>query len=126
AVRNLSATAGSGDWPLNGILKKLMPAAFAAAASASMLAPASVGSRRLMIDANPNFLSSGTASGVVAPPQATVVSSLAKLLAPGTVGRVTCAFAGAAHMKDRNPAVRMDDVSNFIVNSSGSAPERPS
>ena len=53
-----------------------------------------------MIELKPIFLISGTASGVVAPPQATVVSSLAKLLAPGTVGFVTCcAPAGwAAHI----------------------------
>src|SRR3954470_9939585 len=89
-ARNLSATAGSGDWPLNGMLKKLMPAVFAAAASPSTFAPGSLGRRRLMIDAYPIFLSSGTASGVVAPPHATVVSSFAKLLAPGTVGLVTC------------------------------------
>src|SRR3977135_2672849 len=88
--RNLSATAGSGDCPLNGMLKKLIPAVFAAAASASTSAPAVVGRRRLMIDLNPIFFSSGTASGVVAPPQATVVSSWAKLDAPGTVGLVTC------------------------------------
>ncbi len=43
-----------------------------------------------MIDAKPIFFSSGTASGVVAPPQATVVSSLAKFWTPGTVCLVTC------------------------------------
>src|SRR6266568_6317851 len=87
---NLSATAGSGDWPLNGILKNLIPVDFAAAASPSMSAPFSVGWRRLMIDANPSFLISGTASGFVAPPQATVVSSWATLIAPGMVGLVIC------------------------------------
>src|SRR6202030_1350419 len=96
-ARNLSATAGSGLWPLKGMLKKLMPAVFAAAASASTFAPGSVGTRRLMIDAYPIFFSSGTASGVVAPPQATVVSSLAKLVTPGTDCLVTCcAYAGRA------------------------------
>src|SRR5262245_13826129 len=61
-----------------------------------MLAPCSVGTRRLMIDANPIFFSSGTASAVVAPPQATVVSSRAKLVTPGTSCLVTCwAIAGA-------------------------------
>src|SRR5262245_26333695 len=86
----VSATFGSGAAVLNGMLKKLMPAVFAAAASPSMLASVSVGSRRLMIDLNPNFLISGTASGVVAPAQATVVSSCAKLVTPGTVGLLTC------------------------------------
>src|SRR6185295_8472650 len=93
AARKASATFGSGACPLNGMLKKLIPAALDAAASASTFAPASVGSRRLMIDLNPIFFSSGTASGVVAPPQATVVSSWAKLDAPGTVGLVTCCAA---------------------------------
>src|SRR4051812_46052700 len=70
-----------------------MPAAFAAAASPSTFAPASDGRRRLMIDAKPIFLISGTASGVVAPPHATVVSSLAKFCTPGTVCLVTCCAA---------------------------------
>src|SRR5215470_15234909 len=89
-VRNVSTIFGSGAAVLNGMLKNGMPAAFAAAASASMLAPSSVGWRRLMIDLNPNFLISGTASGVVAPAHATVVSSRAKLVTPGTVALVTC------------------------------------
>src|SRR4051794_9105895 len=67
-----------------------MPTVFAAAAPPSTLAPVSDGKRRLMIEAKPILFSSGTASGVVAPPQATVVSSLAKFIAPGTVGLVTC------------------------------------
>src|SRR6266699_5414436 len=92
---NLSATAGSGDCPLNGMLKNLMSAALAAAASPSMSAPFSVGWRRLMIDANPSFLISGTASGFVAPPQATVVSSWTTLMAPGTVGLVICCAPAA-------------------------------
>src|SRR5580765_6204766 len=80
-----------------------MPAAFAAAASASTLAPASLGSRRLMIDANPSFLISGTPSGFVAPPQATVVSSRAKFATPGTSDFVTCcAAAGRANANARS------------------------
>src|SRR5262245_35372879 len=43
-----------------------------------------------MIDANPIFFSSGTASGLVAPPPATVVSRRAKFVTPGTVCLVTC------------------------------------
>src|ERR1700730_1684842 len=98
AARKRSATAGSGDCALNGMAKKRMPAALAAAASASMSAPDSVGSRRLMIDANPIFLISGTASAFVAPAQATVVSTRAKLVTPGTVSLVTFwAPTGAAH-----------------------------
>src|SRR5258708_6120096 len=98
-VRNLSATAGSGADPLNGMLSNLIPAAFAAVALSSSFAPRSSGTRRLMIDAKPIFFSSGTASAVVAPPQATVVSSLTKLVAPATAGFVTCwANAGAATM----------------------------
>src|SRR5438270_11659837 len=67
-----------------------MPASFAAAASPSMFAPFSVGCRTLMIDANPIFLISGTAAAVVAPPHATVVSSRAKFVTPGTDCFVTC------------------------------------
>src|SRR5690349_6963617 len=81
------------------MLKKLMPASFAAAASASMFAPFSVGWRRLMIDLKPSFLISGTASGVVAPPHATVVSRRAKLVTPGTGDFVTCCA-------DAEPALR--------------------
>src|SRR5262249_33436931 len=65
-----------------------------------MFAPCSVGTRRLMIEANPIFFNSGTASAVVAPPQATVVSRRAKLVTPGTVSLVTCwASAGATVIK---------------------------
>ena len=78
-----------------------MPAAFAAAASASTLAPASVGSRRLMIDLNPSFLISGTPSGFVAPPQATVVSRRAKFVTPGTSDFVTWAPAGLRERERR-------------------------
>jgi len=67
-----------------------IPAALAAAASPSMLASGSEASRRLMIEANPSFLISGTASIFVAPAQATVVSRRAKLVTPGTVSFVTC------------------------------------
>ena len=67
-----------------------------------------------MIDAKPIFLISGTASGVVAPPQATVVSSLAKFCTPGTVCLVTCcADAGrdpkaAAHLAEWLRKLRHD------------------
>src|SRR5262245_41917852 len=98
--RNLSATAGSGDWPLNGMLKKRMPAVFAAAASVSISAPGSFGWRRLMIDANPSFLISGTASAFVAPPHATVVWRRITLIAPGTSALVTCAVDGRAPSTD--------------------------
>src|SRR5436305_1177037 len=72
-----------------------MPALFAAAAVASMSAPASDGTRTLMIDAYPIFLISGTAVAFVAPAHATVVSSLAKLVMPSTCGLVTCAASVA-------------------------------
>src|SRR5581483_10479799 len=49
-----------------------------------------------MIELNPIFLISGTASGVVAPPHATVVSRRAKLVTPGTGDLVTCAAATPA------------------------------
>jgi len=45
---------------------------FAAASSASTFAPSSLASLKLMIDANPIFLISGTASALVAPAQATL------------------------------------------------------
>src|SRR5262245_56173406 len=91
-----------------------MFAAFAASASASTFAPASVGSRRLIIEAKPSFLISGTASGFVAPPQATVVSSRAKLVAPGTSCLVTCCAPA-----DRDPkiviATRMSERRRTMV-----------
>src|ERR1700730_4494762 len=83
-----------------------MPAALAAAASASISAPCSVGSRRLMIDANPIFLISGTASAFVAPAHATVVSTRANVVTPGRVSFFTfCAPAGLAyrHAAARTP-----------------------
>src|SRR5436853_7702697 len=49
-----------------------------------MSAPGSLASRRLMMDAYPIFLISATAAGVIAPAHATVLSSFAKLLMPGT------------------------------------------
>src|SRR5450631_2125482 len=88
-----------------------MPAAFAAAASPSTLAPASDGSRRLMIEAKPIFFSSGTASGVVAPPQATVVSSLAKFWTPGTGCLVTCCADAA---REPNVAATTTRRANLI------------
>src|SRR5947207_13598359 len=95
-VRNLSTAAGSGDWPLKGMLKNLMPAALAEAAVSSIAAPGSLGTRTLMMDAKPIFLISGTAVAFVAPAQATVVSSFAKLVTPATFSLVTCcAPAGA-------------------------------
>jgi hypothetical protein len=45
---------------------------------------------RLMIEAKPSFLISGTASTFVAPAHATVVSRRVKLVTPGTVSLVTC------------------------------------
>ena len=43
-----------------------------------------------MIDAYPIFLISATAAGVIAPAQATVLSTFAKLLIPGTDSFFTC------------------------------------
>src|SRR5204863_6336623 len=114
---NLSATAGSGDWPLNGMLKNLMPAVFAADASPSTSAPFSVGWRRLMIELNPSFLISGTASGLVAPPHATVVSSWTTLIAPGTVGLVYC-WAAAAREPRNAMAQTMSERRRTIEESS--------
>src|ERR1700741_4787126 len=74
-----------------------MSAAFAAAASSSRFAPSSVGWRRLMMDAKPNFLISGTAVDLMAPEQATVVSRRWKFVMPSTFSLVTsCALDGAA------------------------------
>src|SRR5262245_48383175 len=111
SFRKVSATAGSGDDPLNGMCRKLMPAAFAAAASASTFAPGSLASRRLMMDLYPISFIVGTASGDVAPAHATVVSSRAKFVTPGTDGLVICcaqakdgvmsAHASAADANDR-------------------------
>src|ERR1700680_5322881 len=74
-----------------------MSAAFAAASSASRFAPSSLACRKLMIDAKPNFLISGTAVALIAPEQATVVSRRWKLVMPSTDSLVTsCARTGAA------------------------------
>src|SRR5580698_10503965 len=84
-----------------------MSAAFAAAASPSRSAPASLGSRKLMIDAKPNFLISGTAVALIAPVQATVVSMRLKLVMPSTVSLLTsCARTGttANHAHEIKPA----------------------
>src|SRR5688572_8940199 len=92
-----------------------MPAAFAAAASSSTIAPASVASRRLMIDANPIFLIPATASGFVAPPHATVVSSRAKLVTPGTFSLVTCwASTDSAPMTTTPATATSTDGRNFM------------
>src|ERR1700676_1811203 len=73
-----------------------MSADFAAASSASRFAPSSLACRKLMIDAKPNFLISGTAVALIAPEQATVVSRRWKLVMPSTVSLVTsCARTGA-------------------------------
>ena len=82
-----------------------MSAAFAAAASPSRSAPSSVACRRLMIEANPCFLMAGTAVALMAPVQATVVSSRLKLVMPSTVSLVTscaCAGATATHKATKN------------------------
>src|SRR6266404_4933745 len=110
-VRNLSTAAGSGDWPLKGMLKNLMPAALAEAAVSSISAPGSLGTRTLMIDANPIFLISGTELAFVAPAHATVDSSRAKFVTPSTVGFVTCcAAADAANPRNtaRDSDTRLD------------------
>ena len=88
------------------MLKNLMPAVLAAAASPSTSAPFSVGWRRLMIDANPSFLISGTASGFVAPPHATVVSRRVKLIAPGTSTLVTCCAPADRALKKATPTMK--------------------
>src|SRR5439155_21942511 len=126
--RNFSGTAGSGDAVLNGMLKNLMPASFAAAASSSMLAPCSVGTRRLMIDANPIFFSSGTAAAVVAPPHATVVSRRAKFVTPGIVSFVTCCAAAVAATSasaiERHARMGMAPSRRIMLRNAVSAPPR--
>src|SRR5438876_1874896 len=89
AFRKLSTTAGSGEAALSGRWTKLTPAALAAAASPSMSAPCSVGKRRLKMALYPIFFISATDAGVTAPAQATVVSSWAKLVIPGTLSFFT-------------------------------------
>src|SRR5439155_17053814 len=90
----------------------VMPAAFAAAVDSSMFAPFSLARRRLMIDANPIFFSSGIAFDVVAPAHAVVVSSGLKLVTPSTVFSVTCANDAAAI--DSVPRAVMTDSEHFI------------
>src|ERR1700694_1367667 len=96
-----------------------MPAAFAAAASASTFAPGSLASRKLMIDAKPIFLISGTASGLMAPEHATVVSMRARLVTPGIVSLVTCwapAGEAAIHTATIKPAaIRKYDLTVSLL-----------
>src|SRR5258708_18590901 len=84
-----------------------MSAAFAAASSGSRLAPSSLAWRRLMMDAKPYFLMSGTAVALIAPEHATVVSIRWKFVMPSTVSLVTsCAQTGtaASHTPEINAA----------------------
>ena len=76
------------------------PAAFAAASSFSTSAPVSVARRRLMMETNPIFLISGTASADVAPAHATVVPNRARFLTPVTGSFVT-SCAATADIKKR-------------------------
>src|SRR5688572_16395307 len=69
---------------------KLSPTFLAAASSAGMFASGSLAWRRLKTALNPIFLISVSASGVVAPPQAMVVSRRVKLVMPATCCLVTC------------------------------------
>src|SRR5947199_10316861 len=94
-----------------------MPAALAAAMFPSMSAPASVGRRRLMIDAYPILLISGIAAWVMAPAHATVDSTLAKFRMPGTSCLTTCALAAVA--------IRPTTVDSAIVGFSGRMPAPP-
>src|SRR5262245_13872741 len=92
-----------------------MPAALAAAVSPSMSAPCSFGRRRLITALYPIFLISGIAAGVVAPAQAIVVSSFAKLVTPDTVSFVACAVAAVATsragtIRARVRMVRIEDA----------------
>src|SRR6188768_3964387 len=99
--------AGSGDALFTGRWKYLTPSVLAATASASTSAPASLAWRRLMIVLYPSFFTSATPAGVVAPAQAMVDSSLAKLVTPATVGLVIWADAlPATSMAATNAAPR--------------------
>src|SRR5262249_54531528 len=70
----------------------------------------SVGCRRLMTDTKPIFLISFRADGVTAPAHATVVSTRAKFVMPGTDSFVTCACAALA----RITAVPIRAINVFI------------
>src|SRR4051812_7712471 len=85
-----------------------MPAAFAAAASSSICAPASVGRRKLITELYPIFFTSTRAAGVVAPAHATVVSTFEKFVMPGTVCFVTLVCAAAKVAQSRTAEVVMD------------------
>src|SRR6185436_11789044 len=89
-----------------------MPAAFAAAASASSSNPASPAIRRLITELKPIFFTSASAAGDVAPAHATVVSTFEKLTMPGTVALATgvCADTTAADDAHRTtPTAAMTD-----------------
>src|SRR5216683_6533107 len=105
-------------------------AAFAAASSASRFAPSSLGCLKLMIDAKPNFLISGTASTLIAPEQATVVSRRWKFVMPSTVSLVTsCAPTGIAtsqRLESKAAAIRnCDFMGNLLERKSHYATNGP-
>src|SRR5204863_9720587 len=64
-----------------------------------MSAPGSLASRRLMMEAYPIFLISATAAGVIAPAHATVLSTFAKLVIPGTDSFFTWDCPAAMHTR---------------------------
>src|ERR1700692_5122544 len=95
-----------------------MSAAVAAASSASRLAPSSLAWRKLMMDAKPYFLMSGTAVALIAPEHATVVSMRWKLVMPSTDSLVTsCARAGdaASHtLESKVATIRNCDFMQYL------------
>src|ERR1700688_2268394 len=96
-----------------------MSAAFAAASSCSRFAPSSLACRKLMIEAKPYFLISGTAVALIAPEQATVVSMRWKFVMPSAVSLVTsCARTGAAanqRLEIRTVAIRNCDFMENLL-----------
>src|SRR5438552_3489133 len=100
-----------------------MPACLAAAASASISAPGSLACRRLKMAVNPIFLISATADGVTAPAHATVVSTVARFVIPGTVCLVTCACAAVSDTAITATAVSVSKP--FIVHPQYERPYYP-
>src|ERR1700693_6592427 len=96
-----------------------MSAALAAASSSGRFAPSSPGCRKLMIDAKPNFLISGTAVALIAPEQATVVSRRCRFVIPSTAWLVnSCARTGVAashRLEIKDAAIRNCDFMEDLL-----------
>src|SRR4026208_1656931 len=112
ATRNSSATFGSGMAPLSGRWMYLMPVVLTAASSSAT--PCSVGSLKLMIEANPCFFRFATPVASVAPPHANTASIWLKFVTPATSTFLTWAKTGAASIATARAAARRLAVMEYL------------